>query len=294
MIGEIASLAAALVWASASLLLKPLSTRFHPVALQGLRCLAAAVFFTLILLFTGKFAALSHIPSTRALGLIFGTFIGIGIGESLLVTAYRHIDVSQAYPISMSGYPLVTSLLALLFLREHITWGTLIGAVLVVGGVYFVAFPKSGRLLPSLPSAREKRGLILVLLTIVSWSIATLIIKVSLGDMDIMLANLIRMSGTAFLLLPVTLHYWRGLPSRESKPAILALSTLTGLLGFGVGGFLLLVGIRYAGVARTTILSSTSPLFLVPLAVLFLKEKATVKIVLGIVLSISGIWLVVS
>jgi drug/metabolite transporter (DMT)-like permease len=42
----------------------------------------------------------------------------------------------------------------------------------------------------------------------------------------------------------------------------------------------------------TAVLSSTSPLFLVPLAVIFFKETVTPKLLLGVVLSVLGICLV--
>ena len=49
---------------------------------------------------------------------------------------------------------------------------------------------------------------------------------------------------------------------------------------------------KESGAALTSVLSSTSSLFLLPMAVLFLKEKVTAKLVSGAVLSVLGICLV--
>ena len=53
-----------------------------------------------------------------------------------------------------------------------------------------------------------------------------------------------------------------------------------------------MIGIQRAGAARTAILSSTGPLFALPLAALALQERVTRQIAVGTVLSIAGIWLV--
>ncbi len=294
MIGELAALGAALVWAISSLLLKPLSTRFTPLALQSLRCLAAAIFLGAALLAMGAAGLLSQVPLWRAGALILATFIGIGIGESFFIAALRYIDVSRAYPIAMCGYPLVTILLVALFMGEKVTWGTLGGALLVVMGIYLIVLPKGKGILPfPLPSGKERRGILFVLLTMVAWGSATAIIRASLGGTNVLVANFLRISGVALLLLPLTFRQWVNFPFKHGKSS-LALGALSGFLSFGLGGLLFLFGIAHAGAAKTSVLSATSPLFLAPLAIFFLKEKVTTKLILGVVLSVAGIVLIVA
>ena len=72
----------------------------------------------------------------------------------------------------------------------------------------------------------------------------------------------------------------------------LATMTAAGVLGTGAGSLLWVVGVQHAGAARTAILSSTAPLFALPLAAVFLHERITRRVAVGTVLSIAGIWLV--
>ena len=58
-------------------------------------------------------------------------------------------------------------------------------------------------------------------------------------------------------------------------------------------GALWLFGLRYAGAAKAATLSSTAPVFAAPLAVLFLGERLTPQVGVGILLTIAGIWLVI-
>ncbi len=69
---------------------------------------------------------------------------------------------------------------------------------------------------------------------------------------------------------------------------------LLGLIQFPGGRFLNYTGIRLAGVARTTSISGTSPLFAALLAVLFLGEQVTSSILLGTVAVAVGLVLVMS
>ena len=69
---------------------------------------------------------------------------------------------------------------------------------------------------------------------------------------------------------------------------------LLGLIQFPGGRFLNYTGIRLAGVARTTSISGTSPLFAALLAILFLGEQVTSSIVLGTLAVAAGLALVMS
>jgi len=73
----------------------------------------------------------------------------------------------------------------------------------------------------------------------------------------------------------------------------LTILALAGILGIGLGGLLFMIGVKNAGAAKTAILSATAPLFGVPLSMLILRERITLKIVLGTILCVVGIWFVI-
>jgi drug/metabolite transporter (DMT)-like permease len=52
---------------------------------------------------------------------------------------------------------------------------------------------------------------------------------------------------------------------------------------------LFVASLKYAGVAVGSVLSSTAPLFAIPLGVVFLGERVSVVTVLGAVLAVAGI-----
>ena len=293
MIGELAALGTALVWAVAGLLLKPLSVKFHPLFLNNVRCIATALLFASFLLTMGRFTPLSRVPFSSGVLTIAGTFIAIGIGESLFVLSLRYIDLSRAYAISLCGYPVVTLAIGLSFLREEISGLALLGVMMVLIGLYLIAFPTSAILVRfSFTSSRERTGLILVLLSVLAYGVGTALIKLGIQGLDLVLANFLRYSGTAILLLPFTFFHWVGLKMEKGTWHNLSLAAVSGVLSFGVGGILFLLAIDKLGAAMTSVLSSTSPLFLLPMSVFFLRERVTPKLAVGVVLAVLGICLV--
>jgi drug/metabolite transporter (DMT)-like permease len=57
---------------------------------------------------------------------------------------------------------------------------------------------------------------------------------------------------------------------------------------------LFLVGVHQAGAARAATLSTASPLFGVPLAVLVLKEQITWRLLAGATTTLLGVWFIVA
>ena len=293
MTGELAALGAALVWAIGGLLLKRLSTSFHSVLLVQIRCIAAVTLLAIILLATGGFASLSQVSLRAVVMVVVGTLLTIGVGESLLVQSLRYIDLTRAYPILICGYPVVTLILSFFFLHEKLAGLTLLGALLVLAGLYLVARP-SGSLVVrfSFTSSGEKTGMLLILLAVLVSGGGTILVRQGMQDLDPTLANFLRFSGTAILLLPFTFSHWTDLGVRKSDWRIMGTAVLGGALSLGLGGILFVLALKESGAALTSVLSSTSSLFLLPMAVLFLKEKVTPKLVSGVVLSVLGICLV--
>lgn len=291
--GELAAIITALVWAVGGVMLKPLSGRFHPLVLNHIRSIAAASLFGVFLAATGGFSLLGQISLRSVIIVIAGTFVGIGIGESLFVLSLRYMDISRAYPISCCAYPLITIVIAFFTLHERLSAVALAGVFLVLAGIYFIAFPRGPLLVRlSVHSPKERRGLLLLLLAVIAWGVSVIGIKLGTEGLDMPLANFIRFSGTAVLLIPLAIVPWLRFRRDKSNWRNLGLAGLNGFLSFGVGAIFFLLALRDTGAAMTSVLSSTSPLFLIPMAVLFLKEQVTLKLVMGTIMSVLGICLV--
>jgi drug/metabolite transporter (DMT)-like permease len=72
--------------------------------------------------------------------------------------------------------------------------------------------------------------------------------------------------------------------SRAVQIRIVILGAIT-----SVSSVMFVAGVKHAGVAVASVLSSTAPMFAIPLAVVFLDERLTLRALAGIALTLAGI-----
>lgn len=295
MIGEISGLGCALCWAVSSTVTKSLAGKFEPMTLNLLRCVAASIVLWGIIPFSPGTQALSQAPWAALLYLVLSAFIGISVGDTIYIKGLRLINVNLALPIAQSAMPLLTLCAAILFLGEKITWPLALGTSLVLAGIYLIAGPGGKSHLPVAGSSSEKRGMGIGFILIASllWAISISLLKVGLQEVNLILANGVRLPVAALSLFILTL-FQKSLP-QPTRPHIrdMALGAVTGILAFGLGGILFLQAIRYTGAGKATVLTSCAPLFGLPLSLIFLKERVTRRIVAGTIFVVLGIVFIV-
>lgn len=290
MTGELAAVVAAIVWAFTGLLLKYLSTGFHPLHLNHIRSISASILFGLFLFSTGEIDLIYQYPVRSAIIASGGTFIAVAIGESLFVHSLRYIELARAYPISVCGWPVITLVISLFFLDEMMKKLQFLGVFLVLTGLYFLTF--SGGSSPwrfSFNSRKEKIGLFVLGLTVLSWGAGTVLIKVGAEGQSLSGTNFIRFTVTSIVLVPFTYKRWGEIRAMKRVKEKLMLAVISGILGFGAGGLLFIVALTKSGAGMTSVLSSTSPLFILPMSVVFFREKVTSRKIIGVIVSVLGV-----
>lgn len=238
MSGEICALGCALCWAMSSTLTKSLTGKFQPMNLNLLRCLAASIFFWMIIPFYPGTKALTQTPSTPLLYLILSAVIGIAVGDTMYFRGLRLINVTLAFPIAQSAMPLMTLGAAVLFLGEPITCSFALGTVLVLGGMYLIITPQGKTRLLLRGRSLEKRGagISLILLAASLWAISISFLKVGLQQVNLILANGIRLPVASLLMMILVLMQN---PNRQlARPRFrhISLGAFAGLLAFAESG----------------------------------------------------------
>jgi len=291
MIGELSGLGCAVIWAAVSSIMRSLSERISPIAINGLRCAFSVATLALLILALGRMDTLAAVPLAGAAAIVVSGIIGQSLGDGMFIASMKLIGASRALPVS-GIQPLLTLGLAVLFLGERVTPESFAGTLLVILGIYLLAFPYSplnqaGALLGS----ADRRGLLLALAAAACWAVSTIIIRRALESVDIVAANFIRLSTATLCLTGLEL-----LLSRGRRPAGLSRRSLTilAIAGFisAFSSMMYLTAVFYAGAAKASVLSSTAPLFGLPISVLFLHEKISSRVVAGTLITVGGIWLV--
>lgn len=298
--GELAALSASAVWAVASLMFTRLSDDFGALVINYLKCVIAVVMMMVTFLILEG----SLWPTTMSLSnlgwLAASGIVGLTIGDTAFFNALTRIGPRRAL-LLMALSPPTTALLAVAFLGEPITLRLGVGMLLTIGGVVWVILERTQPAADDAPSEVDVdpdtnrgvmvAGVLFALLAMFCQSAGNVLTKAG-GTADSPLAiSIIRLAAGIFglfLVLGLTGRLASTLePFKKARSSwVLVVATF---LGTYLGIWLLNAGLKYslAGIAAT--LSSTSPIFVLPLAYYIQKEKLSFRSIAGAVVAVSGV-----
>jgi drug/metabolite transporter, DME family len=286
---EWSSLACALIWAANGLLLRTQSEHVTPAAMNAIRCAVAGLAFWLVLPFDSTpLAGLLEVTLTEW-GLLFAALsLGVALGDTLYLIAIKEIGVSRTMALT-GTFPLTTLFWQTVLLDAPFNPSLLLGILLVGGGLFFLSRSSANAIQP----LHLKLGITLSLIAALCWGFSATLLKPATLHMSAIQTNAVRMPLIALLLL-----FLRVLPSGNERLRGISWRSLcivggTGLLGMGLGAYLFIYAITQANPAKVVTLTSSSPLFGMLLAAIFLKEKITPQIALGMALCMAGVYAVI-
>lgn len=146
---------------------------------------------------------------------------------------------------------------------------------------------------PPKPAATKKAHLVtgpmavtLLVLVIVLWGVNWPVMKQVVGHMPPIsfVASRLLLGAVSLLIFTAALRQLR-LPSRADLPVILSV----GGLQMGVFTLLVTIAVQYVPAGRAGILAYTTPLWVVPLALIFLKENVGWAKAGGLLIGLSGV-----
>ncbi|NEQ97152.1 MAG: DMT family transporter, partial [Cyanothece sp. SIO2G6] len=266
-----------------------------------------AIAFMLITLLVLQ-APLPELSTNQWFLLVGGGIIGIGIGDTAFFAALNNLGARRTVLIEALAPPLAT-LLAIGFLGEVLDWVAYSGIGITVVGVTWVVLeqtpaedttpqPDDSQPVSPVPTIRKTyryhRGLIFGLIVAACQATGAVMARAALAGTEVhpLWSGLIRLTaGTtvvAGLLLCQTADRKKFAPLRS--PSFLGLIAITSFASTFLAIWLQQTAFKYtvAGIAQA--LLSTSPLFVIPFAVM-MGDRVSVRSVLGVLIAIGGIWL---
>ncbi|MBZ9612187.1 DMT family transporter [Rheinheimera maricola] len=286
---EYLALAAATCWAVGSLMSATASTHLGAFAFTRWRMLCAAVMLWLIAAVSDGWVTLA----IDSLGLlVLSGVIGIFIGDTALFAAMNRLGPRRA-GVLFATHALFSVVLAYFFLGET-QWGwTLIGSSLLVSGVMTAIF--FGKRKTELHAweanqSQLRSGVALGLLAALCQAVATLMLKPLMEtDIDAVSASAVRMS-TAFvlhqLIFMLGFKVARAYLPMTKKVFLLVLANAA--LSMVLGMTLILQALRHGDAGMVAVLSSVSPVLVLPLLWLVYKRSPAWGAWLGAVLTVLG------
>lgn len=283
--GVLAGLGCGLNWAVTSLLVRTLLARLTPAGIGAVRATGGGALLIVMALAAGEGPAMLRAPLWVVLSLAVAIVVGMGIGDSFFFRSMEDLGVTRALTLSLLN-PLITTLTGIALYREPVTPLRLAAIALVIGGLGLIVSGKGED--GAATGRRARRGLRLVFLAAGCWALGATIVKPALLEVPVLAGTALRipMAGVVLWLTP----WSRGTIAavRESTPGERwRLGTIC-LLN-ALGSIMFTVAIRSGGVAIGNALASTSPLFAIPLEILFLKRRPSPRTIAGAALTVAGI-----
>ena len=282
-VGMLCALGSAMSWSVTSLMVSALTPGIGSFTINAARTtLTAAIVIGWMLLAGGLDTVLTLSIGGLAL-LAVSIVLAIPIGDTIFFESAQRLGLGRAMTISMS-YPVVAASLAALLLGERLSAPIVVGGLLTLAGLGLIVMARVEP--PGEP--RPWRGVVEALLAALAWGVSVVALRVPLDEIDPVSAQAIRLPVGAVMLW-VTPWALRGVPAllRGGWPLfvrLLALAALTAVSSVMYGA-----SVKYAGVAVASVLSSTAPLFAVPLGIVFLNERLPALALLGAVVTVAGI-----
>lgn len=282
--GEIYALSAAVLWAFAAVLTKDSVDKANVLVVNLIRITFGSLFLFIFYIILNGFEFGISMRSFVLLSI--GAFLAIIVGDLLYFKSMRYASLSRVLPVA-SAYPLFVFFFAFFLVGEDIRIKGIMGTIFIIAGITFLSRGKT-KIEKNVPL-----GVFLSISAAMVWGLAISIMKLGLEGTDPFLGNVMRLP----LLIPVLfilISYMYGTRSifKQDRRVYINMG-IAGVIALSIGATLFLASISMINAGRATALSSTTPLYTAILAWIFLKEKVTSKMAMGIIAIVAGIWIIV-
>jgi len=287
--GEFAALFTAFCWTITALAFESASNKVGSVAVNIIRLMLAIVFLSIFSLITRNMLLPVDATAHAWIWLSISGLVGFVIGDLFLFKSFTIIG-SRISLLIMTMVPPITALLSWLIIGETLTTYSFIGMALTMGGIALVIVNrKTGEKKFSI--AHSLKGILFALVGAVGQAVGLVFSKVGMGSYNAFAATQIRIIAgvVGFAIVITVFKKWHNVVSAVKHIPAMKSIFVGSFFGpfLGVSFSLLAVQNTDAGIAST--IMAIVPILIIPPAIIFQKQKVTLKEIIGAVISVAGV-----
>ncbi len=289
--GEIAAIITAICWALTSIFFTISGRQVGSIIVNRIRLLFAVAMLLVI-----HFLVLGELIPTQAgvdrwfwLGL--SGVVGLVLGDAFLFQAYVMIG-ARISTLMMAVVPVISALMAWVFLNEFLTWIEILGIALTVSGIIWVVLERKNNGEAPLDKRKYLFGLLFAFGGALGQATGLVLAKKGLeGNFSSLSAVLLRMLIAMSTLWVLTILSGQARPTLRAltNPRLVRIIAIGTLIGPVIGVWLSLVAIQdaYVGIAST--LMALTPIAVLPFVHLVFKEEVSKRAILGTLVAMAGV-----
>jgi len=288
LLGEFFALLTAISWSGGSFAFAEAAQRVGSIQLNVNRVILASVFlFLTILVFNFDYS----ISGYQFRYLVVSGIIGIVIGDTFLFSAYKKIGARLSM-LLMSAAPVVSTILAFIFLNESVSLTAIVGMSITILGIALVVINSNNSL--NAKYKITKIGIVLGLLGAAGQAIGLVFAKEAFnsGELNEFVATFVRVFSSVLFILPVTIifrKYKNPVKLYLNDPKAFLFTIVGTVFGPFLGITLSLLAIKYTKVGIASTIMATVPVMMLPMSKYIHKEKFNLKIILGTFMAVGGV-----
>lgn len=296
-LGEIAALTTAFLWSFTSLFFTSAGRRIGSYWVNKFRIPVAIVLLGgTLLIATGRILP-AEVTANAYYYLIASGIIGLAVGDTFLFRAFVILGPRLTLLVFTTS-PIITAITAWILLGETLSWIAIIGIGVTLAGIAWVTAErqydqiKSSRTNSYADTGSKATGIMLALLGAAGQAIGLVLAKAGMEDgLDPLPATFIRMISAGVVIWAYSFisgDFKEAAKRYRDRKAIL-LTVGGAICGPFLGVWMSLVAVHHteAGIAASII--ATVPVLVIPLVILFYKEKVSPRAIFGAVLAIAGV-----
>jgi len=262
--------------------------RVGSLSVNFIRLVIAFVFLSVLMKINYNVFVPSGFTLNSWLWLLLSGIIGFVIGDLMLFQAFVVVG-ARISMLLMSLAPVFAGIFGWIILNERITLLNIMGILITLTGIALVVLnrPSASKVTVNYPV----KGILLALGGAAGQGLGLVLSNLGMGYGNAFMATQIRIiAGVAgFAVLFAFMGYWKNVGTAlKNKPAMKGI-LVGAFFGPFLGVSLSLFSIQHTSTAIASTIMAIVPVLIIPPAVLFFKEKVSVKEVIGAVIAVAGV-----
>jgi len=288
-LGEILSIATAVIWAFAVTLFKKSGETVHPLALNSFKNILAMTLLLPTIWLLGQ-TLLPPASKNVYVALLLSGGIGIGIGDTLFFKSLNELGAGLAGIVVCFYSPFII-ILSYLWLNEILKPIQILGAMLIISAVLISTIQRSSS---KIAASRIIIGVTYGILASAAMAVGVVIMKPILNSYPVIwVAELRLLGGMAVLVFVLLFHPGR----KKIAHSLIKTHNWHYILGGSFcGAYIAMIvwiaGMKYTHASIASALNQTSTIFIFIFAGFILKEPINLRRTIGIILAFLGAFLV--
>ena len=272
-IGEIAALLTAMCWVGSSVSFEYAGKKVGTLVLNLMRLVVSLVIITIINFFiTSGFQNIALSTDTIGILMLSG-LIGFVLGDIFLFQAYIEIG-ARISQLIMALSPPLAAILGYFLLGETLGGIEVIGMMVTMLGIIIVITGREGGS-KKLVIRHSSKGILYAFIGAFGQALGLILSKIGVRDLNPFVATEIRIIAGIFgfiLIISYTKNWTKFFKTFKWKSVMTGI-TIGSLFGPVVGVSLSLTAVKYTSTGIASTLMALTPILIIPVSVIFLKEK---------------------